>query len=149
VYLQHPECLVSTVTRPLTRRRGSISGSAGPSYSPSCPDRFRGPPTLLFNGYRSPPSGIKWLGQEAKHSPPTSAVVKNLHVCVDWCFVRHPKLGHANPIHIVLPHLGLSIAFIRLDFFKQNAPLISPIHATPPSLVTRHHLFTAIQLDRV
>jgi hypothetical protein len=40
--------------------------------SPRRPDRFWGPPILLFNGR----PGLKWPVREADHSPPTSAEVK-------------------------------------------------------------------------
>jgi hypothetical protein len=41
-------------------------------------DRFWGPPSLLFNGYReAPPRGVMMQGREAGHSPPSSTEVKN------------------------------------------------------------------------
>jgi hypothetical protein len=44
--------------------------------SPCCPDRLRGPPNLLSNGYR-----VKWQQRrEAGHSPPISAEVKKMWI---------------------------------------------------------------------
>jgi hypothetical protein len=45
--------------------------------SPYHPGWLRSPPNLLSNGYRGAPSpGVKRLGCEADHSPPTSVKVK-------------------------------------------------------------------------
>jgi hypothetical protein len=46
-------------------------------FSPPCPDRLWGPPSLLSNGYQELfPWGVKWPGSEADHSPPSSAEVR-------------------------------------------------------------------------
>jgi hypothetical protein len=44
---------------------------------PHCPDRPRGPPKLLYNGYRDFPGGKVRPGRDAGPSPPSSAEVKN------------------------------------------------------------------------
>ena len=41
----------------------------------TCPDQPRGPPSLLYNGYRVFPGGKEWPGRDADPSPPSSAVV--------------------------------------------------------------------------
>ena len=41
----------------------------------TCPNRPRGPPSLLYNGYRVFPGGKEWPGLDADPSPPSSAVV--------------------------------------------------------------------------
>jgi len=54
--------------------RGSNSG--GGEIFRTCPDRTRGPPSLLYNGYRDFPGGKERPGRDADLSPPSSAVVK-------------------------------------------------------------------------
>jgi hypothetical protein len=45
---------------------------------PLCPDRFWGPPSFLYNGYRGPfPGGKSRPRCDADHSPPSSAEVEN------------------------------------------------------------------------
>jgi hypothetical protein len=41
------------------------------------PDRLRGPPSLLYNGYRVFPGGKVRPGRDADPSPPSSVEVKN------------------------------------------------------------------------
>jgi hypothetical protein len=54
--------------------------------SPRCPDRLRGPPNLLSNGYRGLfLLGVKQRGREADHSPPASAEVKKM-----WIYTSTP-----------------------------------------------------------
>jgi hypothetical protein len=44
---------------------------------PLCPEQLWGRPNFLSNGnHRLFPWGVKWLGHEADHSPPSSAKVK-------------------------------------------------------------------------
>jgi hypothetical protein len=43
----------------------------------TCPDRPRGPPSLLYNGYQVFPGGKEWPGRDADPSPPLSTVAKN------------------------------------------------------------------------
>jgi hypothetical protein len=46
-------------------------------FTPRRPDRLCGSTSLLSDGYRGALSpGVKWLGREADHSPPTSAEIK-------------------------------------------------------------------------
>jgi hypothetical protein len=56
-------------------------------FSPKCPDRFWGPPNLLFTGYCGGLSlAVKWLGLEADRSLSLSAEVKH-----EWsCTSTHP-----------------------------------------------------------
>jgi hypothetical protein len=49
--------------------------SGGGEILRTCPDQPRGPPSLLYNGYRVFPGGKVRLGRAADHSPPSSAVV--------------------------------------------------------------------------
>jgi hypothetical protein len=44
----------------------------------TCPDRPRGPPSLLYYGYRVFPGGKEGPGRDADPSPPSSAVVKKV-----------------------------------------------------------------------
>jgi hypothetical protein len=57
---------------------GSISGGAWKFFSsPPRPERLWGSPSLISNGYQGALSlGVKRLGREADHSPPSSAEVK-------------------------------------------------------------------------
>jgi hypothetical protein len=54
--------------------RGSNPG--GGEIFRSRPDRPRGPPSLLYNGYRVSFPGVKRPGREAHHPPSSSAKVK-------------------------------------------------------------------------
>jgi hypothetical protein len=53
--------------------------------SPCRPDRLWRPPNLLYNGYRELFPGVRRLGREADHSPPTSVEVKNM-----WIYISTP-----------------------------------------------------------
>ena len=53
---------------------GSNPGGWGEIFR-TCPDRPRGPPSLLYNGYRVFPGGKERPRREADPSPPSSAVV--------------------------------------------------------------------------
>jgi hypothetical protein len=54
--------------------RRSIPGADMRLFSPQRPDRFWGPPSLLYNEYRGPLSpGVKRPGPEVDHSPQSSA----------------------------------------------------------------------------
>ena len=54
--------------------RGSNPG--GREIFHTRPDRPRGPPSLLYNGYRVSFSGVKWPGRGVDHPSPSSAEVK-------------------------------------------------------------------------
>ena len=43
----------------------------------TCPDRFWGPPSLLYNGYRVFPGGKERPERDADPSPPSSAMAMN------------------------------------------------------------------------
>jgi hypothetical protein len=58
--------------------RGSIPGRSKKYFSSAqCPDRFKGPPSLLYNGYHGSFLVIESPGQKAYHSHPFSSEVKN------------------------------------------------------------------------
>ena len=50
--------------------------------SPNRQDRLRGPPSLLFNGYRGSMKGIKWPGSDLDPSPTSNVEVKNRRSCM-------------------------------------------------------------------
>ena len=52
------------------------SNPGGGEIFRTCPDRPRGPPSSLYNGYRLFPGGKERPGRDADLSPPSSAVVK-------------------------------------------------------------------------
>jgi hypothetical protein len=54
--------------------------------SPRHPDQFRGPPSLLSNGYSGSFPREKWLGCEADHSFPTSTKAKKT-----WMYTSTPQ----------------------------------------------------------
>ena len=45
--------------------------------SPKCPQQLWGPPSLLLIWYWCSFPGVKWVGHEVNHSPPSNAEVKN------------------------------------------------------------------------
>jgi len=58
------------------------------SSSPTRPDRFCGPLSLLFSGYRgSLTPRVKRLWREGDHSPPSSAEFKNA-----WSYTSVPSI---------------------------------------------------------
>jgi hypothetical protein len=50
-----------------------------------CPDLLCSPHSLLFNTYQSYFTGVKKLGHEVNHSPPSRAKVKN-----EWSYTSTP-----------------------------------------------------------
>jgi len=50
------------------------SNPGGGEIFRTCPDRPRGQPSLLYNGYQVFPGGKEWPGHEVDPSPPSSAV---------------------------------------------------------------------------
>jgi hypothetical protein len=71
---------------PAGRPRGRIRVPVWSRIFPSQrPDRLRGPPSLISNGYKGVlSSGVKRQGREADHSPSTSAEIKK-------CGSRYPS----------------------------------------------------------
>jgi hypothetical protein len=57
------------------------------SFLQKCPNRFRGPPSLLFTGYRFFPQGVKRSGHDVDHGPESSAKVKN-----EWSHTSIPSV---------------------------------------------------------
>ena len=53
----------------------------------TCPDRPRGPTSLLYNRYRVSFLGVKRSGRGVDHPPPFSAEVKEKVVLYLWHFV--------------------------------------------------------------
>jgi hypothetical protein len=55
--------------------QGLIPGTGKRFFStPQHPDQLWSPPSFLSKGHwRAPSMGIKWLGHEADHSPPSNA----------------------------------------------------------------------------
>jgi hypothetical protein len=68
----------------LDNRGFEVRVGSGIFSSPRRPDRFWGPPSLQSNGYR----GVKRLGGEADHSPPTSAEAKKT-----WIYTSTPPIS--------------------------------------------------------
>ena len=54
-----------------------VSNPGGGDIFHTCPHRFWGPPSLLYNGYLVFPGGKVRPGRDADLSPPSSAEVKN------------------------------------------------------------------------
>jgi len=54
----------------------------------TCPDRPWGPPSLLYNGYRVVPGGIKRPGRDSDPSPPSSVVVME-----EYSYTSTPPMG--------------------------------------------------------
>jgi hypothetical protein len=53
--------------------------------SPNHPDQLWGPINLLFSGFQRSFMGIKWLGLDDDHSPPSSVEIKN-----EWSYTSTP-----------------------------------------------------------
>jgi hypothetical protein len=51
------------------------------------PDWLFGTPSLIFSGYPGSTKGVKWLGHDVNHSPPSSPEVKN-----EWSYTFAPPL---------------------------------------------------------
>jgi hypothetical protein len=72
-------------------------------------------------------SGVKQLGCEANHSPPSSANVKNLwsytstppYVCIEWCLGKHNRQLHLHPLT-----LPVKLSFPTVSFKKIFSPYL-------------------------
>ena len=67
----------------------------------TCPDRPRGPPSLLYKGYRVFSGGKERPGRDADPSPPSSAVVKErveLHLYL-WAIRPVQSLSACTRVH--------------------------------------------------
>ena len=53
--------------------------------SPTHPDQLWGPTSLIFSGFQPSFLGIKWVGPDDDHSPPSSIEVKN-----EWSYTSTP-----------------------------------------------------------
>jgi hypothetical protein len=72
------------------------SNSDGSEIFRTCTDRPRGPPSLLYNGYRASFPGIYRSGSDINHLHPASAEVKErieLYLCSTfWVFMACPRV---------------------------------------------------------
>jgi len=57
----------------------------------TCPDRFWGPPSFLYNGFRVFPGGKERPGRDADLSPPSSAAVKK-----EQSYTSIPPMGRTD-----------------------------------------------------
>jgi len=110
--------------------RGSNPG--GGEIFRTCPDRPRGPPILLYNGYRVFPGGKLRTGRDADHSPPSSAVVKK-----EYSYTSTPPMGRTActepqclyniaipllPLCAVQPVQSLSACTVELYLYSPYGP---------------------------
>jgi hypothetical protein len=63
--------------RAAERKSGGSNAVSGERFSSTRPDLLRGPPILLFNGYRGLPLGVKRPERVTDHSPPYCTEFKN------------------------------------------------------------------------
>jgi hypothetical protein len=68
--------------------------------SPPRPDRLRGPPSLLFNGYQGLfPWEVKRPWCESDHSPPSSTEIKN-----EWSYTSAPQYAFMAWCSVKIKH---------------------------------------------
>jgi hypothetical protein len=71
----------------------------------TCSDRRWGPPSLLYDGYRVALRGVKRLGSDFNHPPPSSAEVKEgvQPYLYSPSGISWPVTGHNLPLTSYLP----------------------------------------------
>jgi len=88
----------------------------------TCPDRPWGPPSLLYNGYRSFPEGKERPGRDAELSPPSSAVVMK-----EQSYTSTPPMGRTACTELQCLHkraLYLTLHFtLRYLLYTVGVPL--------------------------
>jgi hypothetical protein len=72
--------------------------------SPRRPDRLWVPLSLLSNGYRGLPPGIKRPGSEVDHSPPTSVEVKKM-----WLYISTLPYPQSGKVSVNIKKGGFSM----------------------------------------
>jgi hypothetical protein len=91
----------------------------------TCPDRFWGPPSLLYNGYRVFPGVKERPGRDADRSPPSSATgherVELYLYSPDGPYgLYRPSLSACTRVHFTLLRQRHLYPQIRLSIMKQN-----------------------------
>ena len=76
-------------------------------------DLVRGPPSLLFNGYRGSLSGVKWPGREVDYSPTSSSEAKN-----EWDYTSAPSLCFMTFARTALSLYSIRFYILRNRGFK-------------------------------
>jgi hypothetical protein len=110
--------------------RGSNPG--GGEILCTCPDRSRGPPSLLYNGYCVFPRGKEWPGRDTEPSPPSSAVGHErveLHL--------YSPYGLYGLYRASAPVQGCTLAFYHLHL---NLPYVLTLSNTELCAASTFHI---------